>query len=424
MPELKEWGIYVYYAADVESKEMQDAARSSLESLASVGSSEDVGITAMIDLPGLDTPYYIMPQRPKGKYNWPVYPDRFLANVDSANIQTIADFLQWSDRNCPAKKVALIFWGHGYALDDFDPTLEQGGGGADKGRATARAASGFSADGHNELRLLFDSTHDSVLNNRDFGSVLRSFDVSVGAKRKIQVLGLDCCNMAMAEVVSELQEYADVLVAAESLLPFRSWLSEPALEKFLANCKLEPKDFAQAAIELFIESYDPAEDPYLELSACDLKKCGELERQVSDLTAALIAAIDEPENRAAIDRAWLRDVCFLADGFIDLGSFCKFLQQEMSGNARVSKAAGEVLTVLDQVVLYHGVAPASKDRNIALATGLTIWFPPWIRFPAVNYPQIDLSKRYLFNGYELTRFAQVTNWDQFLCKLFYLTQSR
>jgi hypothetical protein len=219
---MKNWGIYVYYAADVPSVAMQDAARRSLESLASVGSNNKVAITTMIDLPGQDTPYYVLPARPKGECTWQVYPDRFLPNVDSANIETIADFLQWSYANCPAKNVALIFWGHGYALDDYDPTQEQDGtSGSNKGRMKVRASSGFSIDPEKELRLLYDSTHDSVLNNRDFGSALRGFDLSVGQKKKIQVLGLDCCNMAMAEVVSELQDYAEVLVASESLLPYR-----------------------------------------------------------------------------------------------------------------------------------------------------------------------------------------------------------
>lgn len=424
MPETKEWGIYVYYAADVPSVDMQDAARRSLESLASVGSSTDVGITAMIDLPDQDTTYYVMPSRPKGKCTWQVYPDRFLPNVNSASIQTIADFLEWSRHNCPAEKVALMFWGHGYALDDFDPTLKKGEGGSDKGRTKVRAASGFSADGDKELRLLLDSTHDAVLNNRDFGSVLRGFNVSGGQRKKIQLLGLDCCNMAMAEVVSELQDYADVLVAAESLLPLRSWLSEQALAKFLADCKLTPQEFAKAAVDLFVKSYDPAEDPYLSLSVSELAKCSELERKMKDLTATLITAIDTAENRAAIDRVWLRDVNFLVDGFIDLGRFCELLKEEMLENRKVCLAAENLLCALGQVVLHRRVAPDVPDRNISRATGLTVWFPPWIRFPAVNYPQIELSKRYLFNGYELTRFAQVTNWDQFLRKLFYLTQGR
>jgi len=148
-----------------------------------------------------------------------------------------------------------------------------------------------------------------------------------------------------------------------------------------------------------------------------------LERKMKALTAKLLIAIDEPENRAAIDRAWLRDVNFLVDGFIDLGTFCNLLREEMKGNSDVCSAAGDVIKVLkDDVVLHHKVAPYVPDRNISLATGLTIWFPPWIRFPAVNYPQIDLSKQYLFNGYELTHFAQATDWDRFLTKLYFLTQ--
>jgi hypothetical protein len=196
------------------------------------------------------------------------------------------------------------------------------------------------------------------------------------------------------------------------------------MTKLLTNDKFTPEEFGEAAVDLFVKSYDPAEDPYLALSVSKLDACSELERKMKDLTAVLITAIDAPENRAAIDRAWLRDVSFEVDGFIDLGAFCMFIQEEMSGNTDVCSAAEDVCNALSKVVLHHRVAPEVPDRKISLATGLTIWFPPWIRFPGVNYAQIDLSKRYLFNGYELTRFAQVTNWDRFLSKLYLLTQGQ
>jgi hypothetical protein len=427
MPATKTWGIYVYYAADVLSAEMQAAARTSLVSLASAGSNEDVGITAMIDLPKLDTAYYILPEQPTGQTTWDVYPDRFLPNVNSASLQTIADFLQWSSDNCPAENIALVFWGHAYALDDYDPTQGQGAGTGDdsgKGRAGQRSAAGFPGRRGQELSLLYDSSHDAVLNNRDFGGVLRSYNVSLAPKKKIQVLALDCCNMAMVEVLSELQDYAEFSVAAESMLPYRSWLTQQVLEQFLHAGNISPQDFAKAGVNMFIDSYMPSQDPYLALSVCNLARCQRLEEDMKELTGILIEAIDEPENREAIDRAWLRDVSFLADGLIDLGRFCEYLQQGMREVPGLYSAAGKVREAVKKVVPYNRYAPDDKNLKISLATGLTVWFPPWIRFPAVRYPQIELSKNYLTNGYPQTRFAQATSWDRFLYKLFDLTQQQ
>ena len=62
MPATKEWGIYVYFAADVPQRQMQIGAWRNLRALASAGSSNTVGITAMIDLPRRDTEYYLIPR--------------------------------------------------------------------------------------------------------------------------------------------------------------------------------------------------------------------------------------------------------------------------------------------------------------------------------------------------------------------------
>ena len=113
-PSAKTWGIYVYFAADVPDPDMQAAVWKTMGTIASVGSSDRVKITAMIDLPNRDTEYYIIPQRPPGVVRWPILPDRFLSNVNSASMDTILDFFEWSHHNCPANNIALIFYGHGY----------------------------------------------------------------------------------------------------------------------------------------------------------------------------------------------------------------------------------------------------------------------------------------------------------------------
>ena len=62
-----EWGIYVYFAADVPDPDMQTAVQTTLRTLASVGSTDDIKITAMIDLPCRKTEYYIIPPKPRSE---------------------------------------------------------------------------------------------------------------------------------------------------------------------------------------------------------------------------------------------------------------------------------------------------------------------------------------------------------------------
>lgn len=438
----KTWGIYVYFAADVPDRDMQAAVWSTLGTLASVGSTDSIKITAMIDLPNRNTEYYILPPKPSDPNitRWPILPDRFLANVNSASIDAIQDFFLWSNRNCPADNIALVFWGHGYALDDYDPRIQTKE--PRSSRRSARAGKGRTADSFpgasgKELKLLYDVTHNSVLNNRDFAQALHECTQIFTPPKKIQVVGLDCCNMAMAEVLCELQDYAEYAVSAETGLPFQSWLSASALEKFLAGKYQTARDFAVNAVEDFIGSFSHSADTYIELSACNLNKFGALEAAVKQLVDALLPAIEKYENRRAIAQAWYHDVSFVPDGLIDLASFCELLRKyiDPKENAVISAAAGVQVAVEGARVLpgvkstggvvdLAGVTPNLPGRRISLSRGLSIWFPPWIQFPGVRYFQLKQSKDYLFNGYPHMRFATATGWNRLLYELFLLTQSK
>jgi hypothetical protein len=445
-PPAKTWGIYVYFAADVPNQEMQTAAWTTLQTIASVGSSDTVKITAMIDLPGRNTEYYIIPKRPDKAAQWVILPDRFLTNVDSASIDTILDFFAWSHHNCPADNIALIFWGHGYALDDYDPRIpnsQQTAGG--KGRSADKNLPGQHG---NELKLLYDATHKSVLNNGDFAQALRDFTKSFNQRKPIQVLGLDCCNMAMAEVLAELEGVADYAVAAESGLPFQSWLSAPILQRFLDSPHETARHFAVYAVKNFVSSMPSPAETYVALSACNLGKLGDFEAAMREFVNALIPAIDKHQNRRAVAQAWSGDVSFVPDGLIDLVTFCELLKKRIPKNAPTDTYGNPVLTYIEDAVIvaagkvqaavlglptgkvgntggvvdYEGIAPNLNGRRISLAKGLSIWFPPWIQFSGVRYVQIQQSKDYFFEGYSSTRFAKVTGWDCFLRKLFFLSQ--
>jgi len=424
---VAEWGIYVYFAADVPDQDMQAAVRSTLATLASVGSTKTIKITAMVDLPGRHTEYYILPEKPAANITrWPIRPDLSLSNVNSASREEILKFLEWSNRNCPAKKIALVFWGHGYALDDYDPRIQSNGGGTGQNRprrSKERTAQKFPGQSGNELKLLYDDTHNSVLNNHEFARTIRDYTVKFNESKPIQVVGLDCCNMAMAEVLCELRGIAEYAVAAESALPFQAWLSAPVLKKFLAKGYDEARKLAIGAVEDFIDSFSHSTDRYVELSACNLDKFSALEAAMRELFAALLPAIEKFENRKAIAQAWDDDVSFVVDGMIDLSSFCRLLRKHINpAETEVITAAAKVQIAVAEVVERAKVAPSSPDRQISLSRGLSIWFPPWIQRPGVSYVQIKQSQQYLFNGYSSTTFAKKTGWDIFLRSLLKLTQ--
>jgi hypothetical protein len=432
MPVTKDWGIYVYLAADVPSAQMGAAALDNLSNLAAVGSNENIGITAMIDLPGKYTRFFVIPPKPKGQDTWRVLPDRWSANLNSASADTIFDFFAWSFRNCPAKRIALIFWGHGYAIDDFDPRLEttnettDSDSDGDEGDCGQSNADVVAQTKNSPLKFIFDSTHNSVLNNDEVADAIRRCNTILPGDRKVDVLGFDCCNMGMAEVLCEMADCADYAVAAETGLPFQAWISPKILQRFLAGNLPGPREFAKAAVTQFIDSFADQTTQYI--------RCDGLEAKMNKLSAALSNAVDDPWCRAAVYRACNDGVCFDPDGFIDLYCFCGLLTRYMASatprnpaeSPNVVTAAKEVQIVLrgdnDPFILESKFAPNLPNRRISLSKGVAIWFPSWIQDPTVEFIQKEQSKTYFFNGYQRTRFATATGWNMFLLKLFNLTQ--
>lgn len=439
MPNPKEWGIYVYFAADVPSPAMRRGAKLNLLKLADIGSNDRVGITALMDQPDQDTQLYVIPPQPEGKDEWLVHPSQSVPNVNTASTDTIRDFFEWSVANCPAKKIAFVFWGHGYAIDDFDPRLEPTGvspapvqaaqfvenghmergddSPSDEGFFVAEAsADQFAGSRDFPLKLIFDSSYNAVLNNDQVGESVRACRNSLPEGSSLTILGFDCCNMAMAEVLCEMQDCADIAVAAETGLPFRSWISENVLEKFLTDAPRSPEVFAQTAIEDFVQSFAYQSSIFVALSACNLALCNDLEAAAKRLAAALTEAAGNDANRGAIFKARNDCVCFDPDGFIDFDCFCGFLSEDLAGTA-VAEASLLVRKVLKRFVIASAFAPNFPDRRISLSTGLSIWFPSWIQNPAVQFPQKEQSIEYFWNGYHRTRFARATGWARFLLRL-------
>jgi hypothetical protein len=440
MQSEKEWGIYVYFAADVPSPAMGRAAQLNLLKLAEVGSNDKIGITALIDLPDVDTQLYVIPEQTQDGEEWLVSASASVSNVDSANTDTIREFFQWSVAHCPAKKIAFVFWGHGYAIDDFDPRLdplppatqeeesaEEDELGRDLGSesgegpsATEISADRFARSRNLPLKLLFDASHNSVLNNDQVADVIRKCRRSLPKGNDLVILGLDCCNMAMAEVMCEMEGCAQIAVAAETGMPFQSWISQSMLQKFLAYAPSDPRDFAVGAVQDFIQTFDGKSSAYVALSACDLTLCSKLEAAAARLAKALIEAARDSTKRAAIFRSRDDSVSFDPDGLIDFDCFCGFLSEDLPGTP-VAAACADVRQVLQGFVIIHKFAPNLPDRKISLSTGLSIWFPPWIEDPAVEIPQKEQSIKYFLKGYQRTKFAGATNWNEFLSSLLVTT---
>ena len=110
-----------------------------------------------------------------------------------ADPQTLTDFIRWGERTCPAKKYALVLWGHG--------------GGARTGLFTDELFD-------NDLMYLFELK-----------------DALTGAGVRMEAVVIDACLMANLETAWSMKDGAHWMVASEETVPGKgtaigSWLQQ------------------------------------------------------------------------------------------------------------------------------------------------------------------------------------------------------
>ncbi len=419
-PATKEWSVLVYIAADVSQPGMHRAARRNLEQMVDTGSSGSVYVAAQFDSPGKPTRRYVFPQRPEGKATWLVEPADSLPNVNSADPRSIEDFFAWGMGVCPAKKMMLVLWGHGFGLDDYTP---QGVGPVTRRASAADARPvGPGGDGGGlgtlgsmrlEGAVIVDEHSHEVLTNHQVGDALRNCEAMARkAGGRLAIMGFDACEMALAEVWCELAGGAEIGIGSQAGLPYTSWPYDAFLSRLLGAPESDPKTVAGMLVDSFTEFYRNRRH-YVTVSACDLGRLDDLKKAVGPLAEALMAVAGDADARKGIFSARDASPCYDADGFIDLDCFCGFLQEDVA-DERVRKACRRVREEIRKFVLASTYGPQDTTRMVSLSQGVSVWFPPWIEDPAVVEDQKKQSEAYLRSGYGQTQFSKATKWGEFL----------
>ena len=94
----------------------------------------------------------------------------------------------------------------------------------------------------------------------------------------LAILGLDCCEMAMAEVWCEMTGGAQVGIGSQASLPYKSWpygtCSRPAAGPSLSR---RPNEVAQMLGQFlrWSSTAPKRKTSYVTLSACNLELCDE-----------------------------------------------------------------------------------------------------------------------------------------------------
>ncbi len=327
-----------------------------------------------------------------------------LGEVNMADGETLVDFVQWAVNAYPSDHYVLILSDHGMGWPGgwSDPTA-RGRGPDDIPLASVMGD-----------RLYLTELDRALARIQDEG-IVQQFDL----------IGLDACLMAHAEVFEALRPYARVAVASQETEPAVGWAYAGFLRALLANPDIDAATLGETIVQTYIQQDERILDDNARadmlgrgasarqvvqkmyggatLSAVDLTAFTDLMNALNDLAYAL-QNVDQKAVAKARSYAQSYTSVFgrnARPSYLDLGNFVQLLQRQ-TNDPQVQKAGDAVLAALDRAVVAE-----THGRNKPGSQGVSIYFPD--------------SKLY-FSGaagaqsYALTadRFARNSLWDDFL----------
>ena len=371
VPNIPEWTVMVYLDAD---NDLESAGINDINEMEMVGSSPDINIVVQADrIPNYNSSnndwtttrrYYITQDSNPMQINSQLKSE--LGELNMGDPQTLVDFASWAVTEYPAKKYLLVIWNHG---------------------------GGFRSPAYTTKDIAWDDTSGGDrITMPELEDALSAISVQIG--KNIDIVGMDACLMAMAEVAYQIKDCADILVASEESEPGDGWPFDTILAELIANPTMSSTQLAADIVDKYIYSY-----PYNDVtqSAIDLSYMDTLATQLSNFALAIMSDTLTPSINY-IDAAYFSQYYGDPD-FIDLYDFCSNVLI-YSYNVQVKSIALSIQqTLINSVVInsnYNG-------WGVSGSKGLSIYFPWYYAYNS--------------NKYNSTNFAQDTFWDEMLLSL-------
>ena len=375
-----EWTVMIYLDAD---NNLESAGIDDINEMEMVGSTTDVNIVVQVDR----IPYSVLASNNQGyaddisNGDWtdtrryyitqdfdPVQINSQLkSNLGELNMgdyQTLVDFANWAMTNYPAQKYLLVIWNHG---------------------------GGFRSPAYTTKDIAWDYTNgEDKITMPELEDALSAVSSQIG--KKIDIVGMDACLMAMTEVAYQIKDYAGIMVASEENEPGDGWPYDSILAQLVSNPSMSAEQLATDIVDKYIFSYSSGN---VTQSAIDLSYLDILAGQLSNLALAIKSDSFTSKSRyivGAVNSQYYGD-----PDFIDLYDLCNQLLT-YSNSLEVKNIASNIQQTLDDAILKSGYI----GGKVSNSKGLSIYFP-WY---------------YGYSGYyNFTNFSRDTLWDEMLLHL-------
>jgi len=417
----KTWNFMVYVAAN---NDLYRFAEKNILQMLKVGSNKDINILVQLDIFGEPevTRFYI-------EKNNAVAIEHSIPGI-SGTPENLFDFARWGIENYPAEHQALILWNHGSGIEDphiwgkiytHKPngvySLNQKTGRLELNKEVLQKE----APKEEERGICFNENFETYLTNQELKATLDKISKELLNKKKIDIIGMDACNMGMIEVATQLKDCANFLVASEEVEPGTGWNYQKVLTPFKnfsqkwnpsdwSHNELTPEQFAKQMVKAYRQEYDSILAEYTQ-SAINLSELKILEKNVNNIALILLEMLKENPGTLntlkKIRRNPSQTTTFGTTNYVDLLHFYKSLKSKLNKLENNTENFKQLKILLERE-LDAGLL-VSKDviienvagYNYSEANGLSIYFP----------------RRKIHDSYFKTIFATEIAWVDLLKKL-------
>ena len=334
--------------------------------------------------------------------------------MNTGDPRVLEDFLAFGVGAYPAERYALIIWNHGSGVYVPDEMLAMSGSRAHVG--VGGASDTMPLEPHRPFPamsepvprldpvgfgLAYDDRSGDCLDTRELERVLATGHRLLG--RKIDLVGMDACLVAMLEIAWQLRDHARVLVGSEEIEPGTGWPYAAILRDLIARPAMSPAELSATIVRRYVRAYKWTWQGVTQ-SAIDLSRLDELVGAIDRLAGALLTALPKIHG-APLPDARRRTLSFFKDHYVDLHHFASNLALA-SGLPAVRQACMDVMRIIEgKGAKSPVIAEAHAGPRMGAARGLSIYFPPsgdpWTLYRELNFAErtrwADFLDAYLTN---------------------------
>jgi len=249
--------------------------------------------------------------------------------------------------------------------------------------------------------VAFSDHPASHISNLGLKDALRRASKHMG---RIDILGLDACNMNMVEIGYEVRDSVRFMVASQDNVPNGSWLYDRLLAQLVQSPDILPADLAGLTASTYVRGYQDYVSQPVTLSVLDLDAAKTIKPLVRKLATALRKTIADRAGRKAIMNARQQTRSFGANQFVDLIHFCQLLTGA-SGSPAAAMAASQFIATFKSLIACNQTSAGESNCN-----GTSIYFPQ-------HNPQDAEHEIRLGRLYNSLQFAKDTGWGEFVSGL-------